>query len=544
MDVPETAAAPAVAVADPVVDAVVEQTATETAAAPPVEPSLADEIAALNEKILAEETGDEVETEAEAAEEGTAVVEAEQPAETAPIVFSSDDAPDVIQDKVKQVLEGYDLEQAPEIKGLIEFQQAQLAERDAKLNEFSNIANPQVVVKVASALSAMLETDLDPATGQTSVKVEPLINLLREDYTEEFKPIAEAALRTPSTRYEGANLFEELLIDEFGIEKAQKMVAYGTANIPLPVMPANLALPEGVDERFKEAYFRLPEVKKFDIEGLVSDISQLEKDIKDSPDYLKTELATKHTELRSRLDAELHAIENTQKVLDGERAAATRLEQERIESNDRFHRTVFSTYTRSLVDIEDAFAQELAPKLTYADADTQLSQARNIMTRISNAFSFEIRSDGTFQEDPAADRYAKQLAEEGVKYDFAQGRRLLQSYYKATATVEALKERKAGQARIDYAQGELDKLRYDVKTEERVLLGQLTQRYVKSNGQAMAKQVAAVREKKQIARTPTSGRFAAPPAGSGDVDKDLAAYNRRIRAGIASGEDLYEAYQS
>jgi hypothetical protein len=456
-------------------------------------------------------------------------------------IFDEDETLETFTEKKKAILEQFDLEKTPELKAILEHQDKLISEYAQTAEQYGALPNKETVLKFGAAITALYDPEIDPETGEFKPNAEPLVEAMRAELKQEFRPIAEKLLESDSEKYQGLSMMEEIMVDYFGPEKADRMMRYGKANEPLPTIPATLRLPAGIDEKNKEAYWQLSENKRFEIEGLVDQVARLEAEIPEASDYYKEELAKQVRELRDKLDGEVFAIDNIQRNIDGQRQSAEIQKRQLTQAAVQFRNQVATSYNNEIFGLMDTFAKDLAPRLTYADTDTQLSQARNIESRVINALGFIINGDGTLADDPAAEFFAKQLSEEGVKFDFNQGRELLKSQYKAIEKLEALKIRNASKQAIEVAEAKLRDIRFNIKSETKSLLGQLSAKYVRSNGQALKKQVDAIQEKKTVGRLVTKGRSAGG-ARQGDVNKDIQDYNRKVAASIKDGDDLYATY--
>lgn len=456
------------------------------------------------------------------------------------VTFAETDTPEEFAEKKKAVLEAVDLSTAPEIKALIEHQDARIEALSTQAGVVEGIANAETVVKFGQAVNSLYETETGE-NGEPIAKTDQFVNFLRTEMKNEYRPIAEAMFASDSMKYEGLNVWEEMLIDMVGQDKAIKISNFAKTDVPLPVVPDSFQLPSVVDDKNREAYFRLSEPKRFAINSLLTDISEMEAEFKDAADWRKEEIGPKLHDARESLKDELFAIESNQRNLDTDRAqkaAAERYQQERAVE---FRSSVNTAYNAELFGIIDTFANELAPKLTYADTDTQLSQARNVMARVQNALGFVIEDDGRFTDDPLANHYAKQLSDEGIKFDFAKGRELLQRHYRAVEKLESLQKRKASPQAIEVAQKEKNRVTFDLKTEQKALMGQLSTKYVSSNAAAMTKQVDAIKAKKQIGRVTPNGK-AVTEKRTAPVKDQIAEYNKKVAA--SNPEELYEEYAS
>lgn len=478
---------------------------------------------------------------AEAEDEGEEAA-VENAGEETSIQFAKEDTPEIFKGKRDAILEKYDLTKAPEVTSLIEHLESRVAAQDEVLNEIEAVANKDSLLKLGGAMNHLFaDSDVDPTTGAIKVNAEPLVNLLRTDYKDEFRPIAEEVFASPSGKYQGATLFEELMIDTFGSDKATKMIHFGRTDAPLPVVPSMLQLPSGIREEAKEAYWKMPESERFEIDGLATDIALLQREFKDpeTSDWRKEEIGEILADKRGKLEGKVSIIDDMQRGIDATKAQQQVAIRQRAEADLRFRNSVNTKHNDEIFELADTFAKDLAPRLTYADTDTQLPQARNILARVYNALDFQINDDGSFTDKPIADFYAKQLAEEGVKGDFVKARDLLKSLYKANEKLEALESRKASPQHIERAKKEKSRIMFNLKIEQQQFLGQISTKYVKSNGTALNKQIEAVTAKKQAVRQIVPGK-ADTSTKPRPIKDEIADYNRSIAA--KNGDELYNAH--
>lgn len=464
----------------------------------------------------------------------------EAPAETAeaaePEVTIAKDAPlDEFNEQIDAYLET--VEVTPEIQTIID----RLRTENAAVAELDAVGGKENLVKFGTALTRLFETEIEPS-GTIKVNAAPLITELRTAYKDEFRPIMEEGLSTDSTKYQGATLLEEIMIDSFGGEKATKMLAYAMADDPLPITPPNLLMPHGLDDSHKEAYLRLSEPKREQIQSLVDKIVELTEESKDATAWRQSEIAAELRESQGILDDEYQSIKDKQQVLNNERERTATTQRQQAEKAAEFRTRVATEYNSELFAMDDALVADLAPRLSYADADTQVAQARNITARIKNALAFGFDENGGVLADPLAERYAKQLVEEGVKFDFAKGRELLQRHYKATEKVTQLKLMNANPLFIERATRERNAIMFDIKTEQKVLVGQLASKYVKSNSAAIGKQVDEIRQKKQAVRSITSGKPETRVTRPAPKD-EIAAFNAKVAKAAANGDELFEFHR-
>jgi hypothetical protein len=513
--------------------------------APPAEDlTIEQEIAQFNKQVEESEIEDPDEDEEEATPEEAPAVADEPKPDTkpadAPVVeaefkFSPEMTADEFKAEKEKFFETY--EKTPELDGLVTYYESQLekaatATASPEMSEFGT--------KLVEAASKIYETE--EKDGEIIYNAKPLVETLRTDLKKEFPNIVDEVFASDSLKYQGMTTFEEKLVDEFGVEKVSAAVAFLKANTPLPTVPLAGQAPAAIGEQIQEAYWQLPEYKRFEVEGLIKDIAQLEKDLADPElaDY-KSEYQPQLNEAQQKLQTELSLIADRQNTLNTNRQRAETEKRANETTARAFHNEVTDAYQTGMADLTDTFAKDLAPKLSFADTDTQLSHARNITTRIGNALSFFILDDGSFAPDPMAEHYAKQLAEEGIKVDFAKGRELLQKRYVLERKLTLQEKRNDSKPAIDNTKTELRNVVNEFKLEQTSALGQLTAKYIKSSGDALAKKVEDVKEKKQLSRRIERGRGVSKSVDT-DIDKDIAAYNKRVAAQIATGEELYESY--
>lgn len=468
---------------------------------------------------------------------------AEAETSAAAVVFDEKDSFEDFQQKRDQYLGSVEI--TPELQAILDRQNAEIETLRSQSVEGDLPVSREVVTKVVGAFDKLFDVDTDPQTGKATPNTKPLVELLRNDYANEFMPIAEEILASDSLALKGHTVFEELLVREFGPEKVAAMLQFAKSNIPLPTVPAGQSLPAFVPKEHQEAYLKLPEVKRFELGELSQELADAQAAVESASEYYKAEAEADLAKLRQKFAAELFALESIQNGLNGERQRNEVAQRQAQQAATQFNEKVNKAYNESLFGIADGFISEIAPKLTYADTDTQVSQARNILTRVQNALSFTIMGDGTFAPDPMAEYYERQLIEEGVKFDFTKGRDLLKRHYTATRKLIALESQgNVTRQALDRAKHEMQKAQLDLKTEQRELVGQITQKYVKSSSAAIEKDISKQQAKKQAAVRPKIGGNGAPvkPNNALDrksIDADIRRYNAEVDRQIASGDELY-----
>ncbi len=436
------------------------------------------------------------------------------------------------------------VEITPELKGIVEYYEARAAESREKEAEFEVFGGRDAVSETMAAIVKMHETEM---VGDAVIpNAKPLVEHLLKSYPNEFSTIARNVFSSPSTKHEGTTVFEEILIDDFGanpesVYAIQQFLANGS---PLPAAPP--VTPAGVDAKFAAAFNDLPEVKRFEIENLIDEISTLKAEAEETEnEYTKSEITAELGKKQATLNGELKTLEKIQFGIDSQRQHQEIAQRQQSQAIIAFETRVFETYEKELDEMKGAFTSDLAPKLTFLDSDAQISQAKNIMARIDNALAFEVDNSMKLIELPRANKYAEDLKTEGVKFDFGNARTLLHNHLLATRKVEMLIEQKASQPTIDHAKRIKDNLLKDIKGEQKSLIGQLTAKYVKSSGAALQKKVESAAAAKQKTRAVISkGSGAAPRQSSELKPGDIKDYNRRHAAALAAGdldalEDFY-----
>lgn len=526
---------------EPVVPTQVSSTPTVSDA--PKQMSIADEIAAHNAALEAEdaipvEETSPAENEAPAEDEASAVedeavIEPIAPeVETAPsVVFDAADDFAAFDKKKEEYLQTVEI--TPELQTILDRYETELAS--------ARVAADSGTSEMQTALNALFDVE-ESVNGQITPNARPLVDLLKKDYRNEYTSIAEEVLGSDSTKYQGASIFEELLIDTYGQQKAKAVSAYLQANAELPAVSEAAMPPSLIGEKNKDAYAALPQSKRDSLNKLANEVADLRNDLMASSEYdrplIEEDLRLKQAEL----SGELQLLSDSQAMIEMRINAKATAERQQAEASARFNESVFTESTSDIQAMADEFIKELAPALTFADADTQVSHARNIVTRISNALGYFVDGNGNMVEDPFADHYANQLKEEGVQFDFKKGRQLLQDLYSANRKLRLLETTQNASPRaVELAKQAKKNVLFKIKAEEKALLGQITAKYVRSANTAQSKKIDAVRGKKSAVRALPQGGQSAPGNRRPSVEQEIAEWNRRVAA--RTGDDLYDSYQ-
>lgn len=474
-------------------------------------------------------------------EEKTEESEEGDPGEAAAFEFTADADFEKFQEERKAYLETVDI--SPELQTILDRQDKEIEAARSTSAQIEGLGKVESIVKMASAVSELFDAEI--VDGKAVPKTEPLIAFMRENFKHEFTPLAVDILAGPSVKYRGATMFEQVLMDEYGA-KPEQLVAvtkFLETGVDLPVPPPGVRLPSSVDESLKEAWYKVPELKRFEVEGLTKEIADLEKELKD-PDtssYDKDAIKERLGEKREKLAIEVDSIKDKQSSINSIKAAEERREQQDRAAVQEFVGKVITEYNTNLFTLSETAAKDLAPRLTYIDADQQIGEARDKLARVANALSFRYDDEGNIEEDPVAEHYAKQLTEEGIAYDFNKARNLLKDQFKATWKLQFLRETGGSPGAIDKAETKLRSINADIKTEQKEILGLIAEKRVTSTNKALEKKVKSAQAKKQAVAPKIGGQPAIArrgPDSTKKINEDIAAYNRQISEEEPDLEDI------
>lgn len=415
--------------------------------------------------------------------------------------------------------------------------QQMLDRRDAQIRQLSGTAETfgtaEQIGRVMTSVNKLFETSLAENGAAVAPNAKPLVELLRTDYKNEFPAIARELFEADSTTHQGMSVFEEILIENLGAtpDKIRNIQLYLEADAPLPLPPP--PTPAGIDGKLADAWKDFPEQKRFEVESILDDIKAKQAKLAETDNaYFKSNLQNDLGELQAKLNGELGILQKIQFGINSERAAGQTQARQAQAETIKFESSVIETTNTEIFALAETFSNDISGKLTFLDEDMRLPQARAIEARIMQAL--ERNPDGT--ASPTAQYVAKQLKEEGVQFDFNAGRHLLNNLQTATRKVLMLERTGASQPAIDNARREKTNILKDIKSEKNELLGQITAKYVKSSGSAISKKVAEIQRNKQKTRGVMPKGSASVPRTGGDVDKEIANYNRQVKSAIQNGD--------
>lgn len=410
---------------------------------------------------------------------------------------------------------------------------------------FEPYGGPARVEKTMTALKRLVEINIDGNAGNEIPRpnAKPVVELFKTDYSREFSEIAAEILMSDSMRYPGASVFQEVVMDVFHVspQKFGDVYNYLIHNAPLPEYGTAESLPAGIDETLRDAFWAKPERMRFELESLANEIAQLERDMGNLDSYYKEEAQKKLTPLKEKFADEIQQLVQIQKGINSTKSTEQITQRQQADAAAVFSRELEQEYLGETFDLSQGFVDVIAPQLTFLDEKMRTSYARSLVARVASALSF-LYDPRTFAfvADPAADVYAAQFKEEGITFDFVQGRELLYKHLLACRKVKVIKQAGLGQASLDEAEREKKAILKEIKAGQTEIIGQMTALSVTSAGTALKKKVDEAAGKKQAVRriVNTAGGVAPAKDSPDKVARDRAAHNARIDAETDQGDDL------
>lgn len=486
-----------------------------------------------------EEEADEQAEEEKPAEDAPAEGEEAHAVAAAPLFEVGKETPETYAAKKAEILGQFE-EVPDEIKQLLEFNEQENAALRASVSEIDAIGSKDTIIKTAKAIDEVY-ADTTIENGKPKYNPLPLITHLRTDHKEVFTDVADQLFQADSVNFPRMSVMEEILVKNFGLEKANAAAAFLQSDMPLPATPPASLLPAVIPAAVKEAYFAMPEVRRFEIQSKAQTLADLEADLEaTTEEYYKPELREKIVAARASLEAEIDPLLKAQAGIDSQREATMRAQRQESEGRAALFNQTTTRHMGDMMNLQEDFAKALAPKFDFAAPDTQIVHGRNTTARLANAFSFLIETDGSFIDDPMADVYAKQLKDEGVNYDFTKGRNLLKQHFQAVALLQTLENSKAAKPAIEKADLQHKRIQMAIRTEFNEVLGQISTKLASSAGKALETKVADLAAKKQFARLQPKTKADTRTRDTRSADEQRAAYNKQVAA--KTGEELYEQY--
>lgn len=491
-------AEPAAGAGEPKEPAGGEPAAKEPVAEPKKEDELSirDKMEAVNKKadeeLEKEEEGGEPKAEGEEAEPAAGEGE---PAEAKTYEFTKELDEETFKAQREEFLASFEESPVLEtVKSILAVQDEKLAEATAANAAYQAVGDVDTVKKTFDAFGELFTTkkDGDELVPNTA----PLVNLLRKDYPNELPALARNIFMLPSGKYQGANMFQEQIMDAYGLTPAQVnaitqyMEAPSAAALPKPAEVFPVSLKSHIEEKYAEAFYDLPEPKRHALEEMGAEVARLNREIEDVADdasraVYKNELIVSRNKIAQDLDSEVSTIMKVQAGIDAGKQTQQNTIRQAYEAKVEYRNSLFQAHTQAVFEIGDTYAQELAPKLEFLEENQRPGFASAISAKVGNALNFYIGEDRegkiAFEDDPAAEYWAKQLKSEGVDYDFNEGRKLIQNRYLALDKLMTLKAgRNTSPEAIRRAQSELDTVNKEIKAAKLEIMGKQATTFVKS----------------------------------------------------------------
>lgn len=469
---------------------------------------------------------------AEDADEGAAD-EGNQSADTE-FEFTADADDETFETEVQTALALYDV--PPPIQTILDRRDAQIQVYRDRLEPIESVGRDDAV-EIIQAFDGIYETRENEG-GEIVMNVAPVADVVLKKYKREAPAILREMLMRPSAKYPKVTNFLEIFIDEFQAtgEELRNVLNYLQNKVPLPAPPKTT--PDGIGAKFAEAWAVYPEIKKLEVESLIKEIANLQAEVNGGSYYSQAEL----TEKIAKFDAEKFTIEKIQNSINDDKRKAQIEVRQKAQAKAEFFEHVAVGYKTEAVELLEKFAKTLAPQLTFIAGEAQLSMARNITTRVANALSFLFDENFEIQDDPFAAEYARQLTEEGIKFDFNAARELLKDHLRLTRRIMELERDKYSEKAIEKAQRDKKTLLVKIKEQQTEIVGQLGAKYIKASSAALKEKTDKILEKKQITRKiidskqGAKGKEVNKTPTLADVDKEIAAHNKKIQAAISRGD--------
>lgn len=448
-------------------------------------------------------------------------------------------APDISLDDFTQsktaFLEQYEVPQP--VMDLLDLAESKLQDTSG----FEEYGGKTRVDETFSALDSLYESNIEGSSGSEIPvpNVKPLLQLLTTKYKNEFSGIAAEIMMADSLKYKGASVLQELLMDVFTLTPSQlgQVHNFLVHQTPLPKIEDRVSLPAGIDEKLKDAYWRLSERRRYEIESMAKELAQLEADVPTLDAYYKKEGERKLAELHETMADEIAMLRDVQAGIDSTNQMRAATDRQREADREAFNVELQTEYLTETFEISENFATAISAQLTFLDESMRLTSARDISARVANALAFRYDDEFKYHEEPTAKIYADQLKKEGIKFDFAKGSHLLHEHLLAVRKVKVLKRTNGSPEAIAAAEREKAKVLKEIKAGQVELLGQIATKYVASASGALEEKIAKTAEKKQAARARTA-YVGAPAPGRDSLDKvnaDRKALNERIDREAAEG---------
>ena len=362
------------------------------------------------------------------------------------------------------------VEITPELQTILDRQAAQIESlRQSAASEA--FQTDESVQEHMGAFDQIVEFVEDPETGQYVPKTDGLINLLSTKYEQELPRLVIDLNSRESAKYPGMTFFQEAMADNFGLDgpAMQRLNYFLSHNGTLPY-PA--FVPEGIDQRFTEAFWTEP-----DREALETELDRIQFTLAKDPDATDEERAT----ARLNLQKLNQRLANTQSGIDYQRSQREAAQQGQknvlVEVNNAAVDNFINT-SRALIERIGATA---ATGLDMMDGEGATLTGMAFGALIETAFS---------DNDGYAKYAQEQLAKHGVTADWGRAFKLRDDLFNAEKKIVALERTKGTNPRaIENAKRDKDGIVKELLSLASEAGGKINRKVVASAGAKLTKEI-------------------------------------------------------
>lgn len=425
------------------------------------------------------------------------------------------------------------------------------AEYDRQLAEFQPLAEATAqyggrdeALKVLSAFNQLYV--LDEESGDFRPNAEPIAKLLYEECPNEIANISERFLELPSRKYPGGTILQEIFLDSFKatpekINNINQYLSRDDFELPAPVH----ITPVGVDKKLADAFQNLSENRRADIQNKAEALQSLKGKVEaeqegDPNGYYARELQKELAEAAANFADDLKLLQDAQYRIDTERSRQTRIESVQKEAETRIRNETSNNFNTYVGEMIESQAKTLSDKMVFFDESMRVPQARAIISRIQGALSFIFDEELNFSADPMAAYHAKTLRDEGLNYDFQNGRDLFQKQIRVENKLVRLKSANASPRQLARVQTELTDLKNQINAEIHSLSAQYSKKFLSSNSQKLKNDLTEAERKnpasRPVVRANTKPGESKKQESIADIDRERRAHNQRIQKAIETGD--------
>lgn len=415
---------------------------------------------------------DETVVEEEPAEEEKPAEEVDDPAARVENFKFTPDAD--AETRAKEEAEYLELvEIAEPVQQIIAHREARIAELEAQAT--ATVEADPVQARHTEAFDGLV-TFVQNEDGEYVPNTAPVRALLKEFYPKEQEQLMIDLLSETSEKYPGNTRFQEILRDVKGLGEAemQTLDAFLENN---GQMPFPKFVPTGVDEKFGEAYWTNPDRDEID-EKLRTATFTL-SDIRATDE--EKEAAQRDID---RINRNLSIV---QKGVDADRNARQAEQQQSVTVREQVTQEGTKAYIQTTLGLLEQAQVDLAKSLTMFDEEAAGVTAASFGVLINSALS---------DVDEYAKAAQKQLADHGIKVDWAAAGAAINRLYASEQQIAALKKFGANPRAVENELKNKTRILLDIKGLEKNLTGQIVAKLTTGAGKAL---------KSQIAKAPNAG---------------------------------------